>query len=380
MTVAPTLQQMLDTRRVILCVGSGGVGKTTTAAALATCAARRGRRTAVLTVDPALRLKDALGLGELDGRPRRVPLAGTAAPLDAMLLDVKRTFDELVVGLAATPELAQRILDNRLYQNLSGTLAGTAEYMAVETVYRLAEEGDYDLLVVDTPPSRHAVDFLDAPRRLLALLDSRAFAILKDPTSILPAAGSRLAHLVLSGVLRGLERFTGIGLVREIGEFVGLIEGLTTALHQRVAGTAALLRSEATSLLLVSSPEPRLTTETAELAAALGKVGLAVHGVVVNRALPRTVFGSDAPEPAPIPGLSPALAARLVRSWEDLHALAQRQEATLAPLLRAANAPQLAEVPLMASPPCSLDELDVIARHLCPPDVPAAASAQGQGR
>jgi anion-transporting ArsA/GET3 family ATPase len=375
-----TLAETIDSRRVILCVGSGGVGKTTTSAAIATCAARRGRRTAVLTVDPAQRLKDALGLGTLDGKPRRVPLDGSSGHLDAMLLDVKRTFDELVMGLATTPEQAQRILDNRLYQNLSGTLAGTAEYMAVETVYRLAEEGDYDLLVVDTPPSRHAVDFLDAPRRLLALLDSRAFAIMKDPTSILPAAGSRLAHLVLSGVLRGLERFTGIGLVREIGEFIGLIEGLTAALHTRVAGTAALLRSEATALVLVSAPEPRLTSETAELASALGLVGLTVDGVIVNRALPRATFGSAAANPPPLPGLSAALAARLERSFEDLHTLALRQEATLEPLLRAANAPLLAEVPLLAEPPCSLEDLDVIARHLCPPDDAATPSAQGQGR
>ncbi len=375
-----TLAETIDSRRVILCVGSGGVGKTTTSAAIATCAARRGRRTAVLTVDPAQRLKDALGLGTLDGKPRRVPLDGSSGHLDAMLLDVKRTFDELVIGLATAPEQAQRILDNRLYQNLSGTLAGTAEYMAVETVYRLAEEGDYDLLVVDTPPSRHAVDFLDAPRRLLALLDSRAFAIMKDPTSILPAAGSRLAHLVLSGVLRGLERFTGIGLVREIGEFIGLIEGLTAALHERVAGTAALLRSEATALVLVSAPEPRLTSETAELASALGRVGLTVDGVIVNRALPRATFGSAAADPPPLPGLPAALAARLERSFEDLHTLALRQEATLAPLLRAANAPLLAEVPLLAEPPCSLDDLDAIARHLCPPADAATASAQGQGR
>jgi len=182
-----TLPELLDTRRVVLCVGSGGVGKTTTAAALAVAAARRGRHTVVLTVDPAQRLRDALAIGELDGRPRRVPLQG-GARLDAMLLDVKRTFDELVEGLASTPEQARRVLDNRLYQNLSGTLAGSAEYMAVESVLRLSETGDYDLLVVDTPPARHAVDFLDAPRRLLALLDSRAFSILKDPTSILPVA------------------------------------------------------------------------------------------------------------------------------------------------------------------------------------------------
>src|SRR5262245_14561424 len=253
-----TLLELLDTRRLVLCVGSGGVGKTTTAAALAVAAARRGRRTVVLTVDPAQRLRDALAIGSLDGHPRAVPLPG-GGRMDAMLLDVKRTFDELIEGLASTPEQARRVLDNRLYQNLSGTLAGSAEYMAVETVLRLAETGKHDLLVVDTPPARHAVDFLDAPRRLLALLDSRAFAILKDPTSILPGAASRLAQFVLTGVLRGLERFTGIGLVREIGDFVGVIEDLTGALRTRVAEVDALLKGDATSLLLITAPEPRLT-------------------------------------------------------------------------------------------------------------------------
>src|SRR5206468_2305511 len=158
-------------------------------------------------------------------------------------------------------------LENRLYQNLSSTLAGTAEYMAVEQVYRLAEEGGYDLLVVDTPPARHAVDFLDAPRRLAALLDSRAFAILKDPTSILPAAGSRLAHMLLAAVVRGLERFTGIGLVREVGDFVRVIEDLTAGLRARVGAVGALLRSADTAPLLVTAPEPRLVTETAALVA-----------------------------------------------------------------------------------------------------------------
>src|SRR5205823_5916258 len=241
-----SLADALESRRIILCVGSGGVGKTTAAAALALEAARRGRRTAVLTVDPSHRLKDALGLSALSGRPSRVSLAGIGARgahLDALLLDVKRTFDELVRALATTPEQARAVLENRLYQNLSGTLAGTAEYMAVEQVYRLAAEGGYDLLVVDTPPARHAVDFLDAPRRLANLLDSRAFAILKNPTSILPAAGSRLAQLLLAAVLRGLERFTGIGLVREVGEFVGLIEVMTGALRERAHRSSPRCRS-----------------------------------------------------------------------------------------------------------------------------------------
>jgi anion-transporting ArsA/GET3 family ATPase len=362
-----TLAETLETRRIIICVGSGGVGKTTTAAALAVEAARRGRTTAVLTVDPAQRLKDALGLTTLDAKPRRV-VGVSGARLDAMLLDVKRTFDELVEGLASTPEQARAVLQNRLYQNLSGTLVGTAEYMAVETVYRLAAESRYDLLVVDTPPAQHAVSFLDAPRRLLALLDSRAFGILKDPTSILPAAGSRLAQLVLSAVLRGLERFTGIELVRDIGDFVRSIEGLTAAFRDRVAATAALLHSEGTSLVLVGAPEPRLVSETEELVHALAGVGLPLAGIIVNRSLPQALFGPAATEPTAPAGVPPALATRLARAYRDLRMLAAREAATLAPLVAAAEAPLWAEVPLLPSDPGSLADLLIIGRHLFPGD------------
>ncbi len=297
-----------------------------------------------------------------------------------MLLDVKRTFDELVLGLASSPEQAARVLENRLYQNLSNTLAGTAEYMAVETVYRLAQEGGYDLLIVDTPPARHAVDFLDAPRRLLALLDSRAFAILKDPTSILPAAGSRLASLLLQGVLHGLERFTGLGLVREIGDFIRAIEGLMDGLRERVSAVAALLRSPDTALLLVTAPEPRLTTETEELARGLAAIDLAITGVIVNRALPRTVFGPDAPTPAPLPGVPPALARRLERSYAELRLFASRQQATLAPLLATARAPLLAEVPFLPTAPGTLAELAQLARHLVPESAEPPAPARGLSR
>jgi anion-transporting ArsA/GET3 family ATPase len=371
-----SLADALETRRIILCVGSGGVGKTTTAAALALEAARRGRRTAVLTVDPSHRLKDALGLGTLAGRPSRVSLAGIGARgahLDALLLDVKRTFDELVLALATTPEQARAVLDNQLYQNLSGTLAGTAEYMAVEQVYRLAAEGDYDLLVVDTPPARHAVDFLDAPRRLANLLDSRAFAILKDPTSILPAAGSRLAHLVLSAVLRGLERFTGIGLVREVGDFVRVIEALTGALRERVRAVGALLTDPGTMPLLVTAPEPHLVAETDALVRGLGAIGLSIHGIVVNRALARATFGRGAADPGPPEGAAGPLATRLAAGYAELRALAARQEATLAPLVASARAPVLAEVPLLSTAPASLADLAALARHLVPDPGRAAA-------
>jgi anion-transporting ArsA/GET3 family ATPase len=378
----PSLARIIETRRIVLCVGSGGVGKTTTAAAVALEAARRGRRTAVLTVDPAPRLKDALGLGALSAKPRRVPLGALGARgarLDAMLLDVKRTFDELVMALATTPAQARVVLENRLYQNLSGTLAGTAEYMAVEQVYRLAEEGGYDLLVVDTPPARHAVDFLDAPRRLATLLDSRAFAILKDPTSILPGATSRLAQLVLQGVLSGLERFTGLGLVREIGDFVRAIEALTGALRERVERVGALLRGPETAPVLVTAPEPRLVAETAALVEALGGIGLRIEGIVVNRTLRGAVFGSAAPDPGAPEGVPPALAARLARGYRELRTLAARQEDALAPLLAVARAPVVAEVPLLPADPGSLADLALIGAHLFPADRRASAPASGLG-
>jgi anion-transporting ArsA/GET3 family ATPase len=285
------LRRTLEDARIVLCVGHGGVGKTTITAALATWAARRGRRTAVLTVDPAQRLRDTLGLGRGDG-PRRVPLGGrgaSAGHLDAYLLDVKRTFDELIVALAA-PEQARIILENRLYQNLSGSLAGTAEYMAVERVYRLAHEGGYDLVVVDTPPGATRRRLPRRAPRLLALLESRVFGILKDPTTILPAAGSRIARLVLDAVLSGVERFTGIGLVREVGDFVRAIDTLSGALAARIRAVQATLAGAGTALVLVAAPEPRLVGETGELVEALGRTGLRIGGIVVNRSVPRALF------------------------------------------------------------------------------------------
>ena len=375
-----SLEQILDGARILLCVGHGGVGKTTIAASLATWAARHGRKTAVLTVDPAQRLKDTLGLGRGEG-PRRVSLAslgrgGRGAHLDAYLLDVKRTFDELIVGLAS-PEQARIILENRLYQNLSGSLAGTAEYMAVERVYRLANEGGYDLVVVDTPPARHAVDFLDAPRRLLALLESRVFGILKDPTSILPAGGSRLAHFVLDSVLRGLERFTGIGLVREIGDFVRAIDTLTVALAARIRAVQATLTGPGTALVLVAAPEPRLVDETGALVEALARTRLSIGGIIVNRSLPRALFEASAADASALDELPASLVARLRRAHADLQGLAARQEAVLAPLVAKARAPIVGRVPLMTAGPGTLAELAAIGAHLFPEAEEPPARARG---
>jgi anion-transporting ArsA/GET3 family ATPase len=361
---------ILDRHEILLCVGAGGVGKTTTAAALAAGAAARGLRTAVLTVDPAARLKDALGLAGGDGRLHRVAGPG-GATFDAMLLDVKRTFDELVRSLTDDADHVDRILQNRVYRNLSGALAGTTEYMAVEMVHRLHATGEYDLLVVDTPPSRHVIDFLDAPRRLVAVLESRAFQILQHPASILPSAGSRVAAFLLGGVVTGLERFTGLSLLRDVAEFAALVESLTEALGHRMEAVRALLASDRTTAVLVTSPEPRLLAETASLASRLAERQLALAGVIVNRALPRI---PDVPCSAPAT-LAPDLRRRLEASWGDLRAAAARQAAILAPLVAQAGAPLLAEVPQLDVAPATLDDLVALAERLFDARGPDAAAA-----
>jgi anion-transporting ArsA/GET3 family ATPase len=179
-------------------------------------------------------------------------------------------------------------------------------------------------------------------------------------------------------VLRGLERFTGIGLVREVGDFVRAIEDLTGALRARVAQVNALLASEATALVLVTAPEARLVSETEELARALAAVRLRTHGVVVNRVLPRTLYGTGVAPSSPPAGVSRPLAARLARGFADIRTLAARQEATLEPLLRTAGAPVLAEVPLLATPPGSLADLDALVGHLLPEADASAARARGR--
>jgi anion-transporting ArsA/GET3 family ATPase len=191
----------------------------------------------------------------------------------------------------------------------------------------------------------------------------------------MPVKRSRLAHMLLSGVLRGLERFTGIGLVREIGDFVGLIENLVGALRARVQQVEGLLKGDDTAIVLVAAPEPRLVSETEELVRALGGVGLRVDGVVLNRVLPRALYGPGAPAPGPPDGVPPGLARRLAEGFAALRALAARQEAALAPLLATAGAAVLAEVPMLATPPVSLADLDAVAGLLLPPSAAVAPSA-----
>ena len=265
--------------QIIVCCGSGGVGKTTTSAALGLRAAEQGRRVCVLTIDPARRLAQSLGLTELDNVPRRVEGAGAdGGSLDAMMLDMKRTFDE-VVEAHASPEKAAQILSNPFYVALSSSFAGTQEYMAMEKLGQLHGEATWDLIVVDTPPSRSALDFLDAPERLSSLLDGRFVRLM-----LAPAKGPAKLFSAGLGVVTGaLNRLLGAQVLTDVQTFVAAFDTLFGGFRQRAENTFALLQASQTAFLVVATPEPAAMREAAYFVERLAGEGMPLAGLVVNR-------------------------------------------------------------------------------------------------
>ena len=274
---------------IIVCCGSGGVGKTTTSAALALRAAERGRQVVVLTIDPARRLAQSMGIEVLDNTPR--PVSGlvrngeTGGSLDAMMLDMKRTFDE-VVESQASPEKAQQILENPFYVALSSSFAGTQEYMAMEKLGQIhadaRRDGTYDLIVVDTPPSRSALDFLDAPERLSSFLDGRFIRLL-----LAPAKGpARLMSAGFTMVTNALTKILGAQVLRDMQTFVSAFDTLFGGFRQRAQKTFELLQADGTAFLVVAAPEPDALREAAYFVERLSEDDMPLAGLVVNRASP----------------------------------------------------------------------------------------------
>jgi anion-transporting ArsA/GET3 family ATPase len=276
--------------RVLVTVGTGGVGKTTVGAAIGLEAARRGKRALVVTIDPARRLADALGVGELGHEPRTLPRkvlrkAGIEGrgELVAMMLDTKRTFDELVSRYSPDEEALERILANPIYQNLTDALAGSREYSAMEKLHQLHSAGEYDLIVLDTPPSTHALEFLDAPRRLTGFLQSDFLKLLFRPALAMGRTGFRLFRFGSATVLRAMERLTGIGFLRTISDFLLAFESMLDGFTTRAAEIEALLRDPACGFVLVVGPDPEQARRALDFSARLQEDGIGLLGLVMNR-------------------------------------------------------------------------------------------------
>lgn len=287
---APDPAALIRSRRILVCVGTGGVGKTTLAAGFALEGARAGRRTAVLTIDPARRLADALGIGALGNEPVEVPrerLAALGVPpegrLYALMLDMKRTFDDLVTRFADSEESRRRILENRIYQHVSDALAGSAEYSAMEKVFELSERDDLDLIVVDTPPSQHALDFLDAPRRLVEFLDSRLVHLLLHPAFAAGRFGFRLFQKGTERVLKVIERVSGMAFLEDISEFLMAFEDMSAGFRERAHRVQARLTGPDAAFVLAASPAAEATRHALGLLDRLDEAGVPLAGVIVNR-------------------------------------------------------------------------------------------------
>lgn len=277
----PDLGRLVDERHIILCCGSGGVGKTTTAAAIAVEGARRGRRTVVVTIDPAKRLANAMGLEGLSNRPS--PVAGPwPGELWAVMLDTKGTFDDLVHRYSVSEEQALRILDNRFYRNISGALSGTQEYMAAEKLYELHDGGAYDLVVVDTPPTRHALDFLDAPGRLTRFLDHRLYRLLTAPGR----AYLRAVNVAAQTFLRSVTRTVGGDVLADVIAFFQAFEGMEAGFRARAGRVMELLTNADTAYVLIASPRRDTVDEAIYFARKLEEHRVAVAALVVNRLHP----------------------------------------------------------------------------------------------
>ncbi|MGJ7909256.1 ArsA family ATPase [Actinopolyspora sp. H202] len=348
------IDRLLDDpdHRVLVCCGSGGVGKTTTAAALGIRAAARGRKTVVLTIDPARRLAQALGLAELDNTPRKVELEqGESGELHAMMLDMRRTFDDMVLAHAGR-DRARQILDNPFYQTVSTSFSGTQEYMAMEKLGQLAAEDTWDLIVVDTPPSRSALDFLDAPQRLSTILDGRLIRMLATPAK---AGGKGIRRIVGAGFgmfAKAVSTIVGRQLLADAAAFVQAFDSTFGGFRERADRTYRLLRSSGTRFLVVASPEAdalreasyfveRLSTEHMPLA---GMVANRTHPVLADLAAARALSAAEELETA---GSAP-LAASVLRLHADRVAVAEREKRLLARFTRAHPEVELGSVPALA--------------------------------
>ena len=376
MTGALAIDDLIDNPdlRVIVCCGSGGVGKTTTAAAIAVRAAERGRKTVVLTIDPARRLAQALGLRELGNTPKEVEVDGFEpdGQLSAMMLDMRRTFDDMVLAHAGEKR-AQEVLANPFYKTISTSFSGTQEYMAMEKLGQLAATGEWDLIVVDTPPSRSALDFLDAPQRMSTFLDGRMIRLLSAPAR---AGGRGLRKLVGAGFnlfAKGVSTILGGQMLADASAFVQAFDTMFGGFRERATATYALLRSPGTAFLVVAAPEPDALREAAYFVDRLATDDMPLGGLVLNRTHPVLADLSATKARAAAESLRTApLAAAVLRLHADRVDLADREERLLSRFTGAHPGVAVARVPVVAGDIADLDGLREVGTRLAGATSPTA--------
>jgi anion-transporting ArsA/GET3 family ATPase len=376
--VSNGVRESLVPRRMAICVGPGGVGKTTVAAAIALDRAMAGARALVCTIDPARRLANALGLAALGNVESRVPEHKFAeaglrpkGALFAMMLDVKRTWDDLVTRHAPDPRRRERILRNPLYQQMSSALAGSQEYMAMEKLYELATDRDYDVIVLDTPPTAHALDFLEAPDRILDFLGNETARALLAPVAGAGKLGLRLAQLGGGYIAKTLARFTGQEVLADLGDFLQGFQGMYDGFKERAAAVHALLSRAEVGFVLVTSASPAAIEETLAFHDRLHAESMPIAGLVANRVTPdlwprrRPLPGADAISAAlaAAGGADGALAARLASTFAEHQALVSAEERALSRLLAAGDIPR-AVVPRLESDVHDLAGLASLAERL----------------
>lgn len=378
------LAERLDGADVCVCVGPGGVGKTTVSAAIGLGLAARGKKVVVVSIDPAKRLASALGLDELPGEPHRIDsvelaharaAAGESAiaeaargdgrdggELWAMVLDSKRTFDGLVDKLAPDERTRREVLSNRIYGELSSAVAGSQEFTAMAKLYELHRDGDWDAIVLDTPPSRNALDFLDAPERLTRFLDGRGLRLLSAPGGLARGVLGRGAAVVFAL----LSRLTGVDVVGELSGFFRSLSSLTDGFRERARGVQTLLRDERTRFFIVTSPEREPAREGVFMAQQLEREGMGLGGLIVNLVHDVGLHGTEVEQVTGMlaPDLGEALAARVAANLGDFDVLTRRDADSVQALARDCGETDPLLVSHLDGDPQDLDGIALIAEQL----------------
>ncbi|QEC47682.1 ArsA family ATPase [Baekduia soli] len=379
-----SVAERLEGKRVCICAGSGGVGKTTVSAAIAMGLAAEGARVAVVTIDPARRLADALGIEQLGSEPRRVEadrFEGHGIELKgelwAMMLDPKRTFDELIELLAPDDRTRDEILANRIYRELSGAVAGSQEFTAVAKLYELDRSGLFDVIVLDTPPSRNALDFLDAPDRLTGFLEGRALRLFLAPSGLAARVVGRGTSVVFS-VLR---KVTGVDLMDDLSVFFGALSGVLDGFRERAAGVKELLADPATTFLIVTSPEREPVEEAIFFRGKLREAAMPFGGLILNRVHPLDAEGDEVDEAALAAELGGdvALARKVARTLREFRVLAHRDAAAAARLIAELGDEDPILIPHLDGDVHDVDGLVAVHRHLFASAARRAAMLEASG-